>query len=59
MKQCQDAILEWMRTKGYDPPREYAGIVSLLNEIDYQARECGEAAAVTRARAALRREARR
>lgn len=35
-------IRKWAATKGYDV-HNCVNVIQLLNEIDYQARECGEA----------------
>jgi hypothetical protein len=37
------AINRWMETKGYSS-KNFNSLIQILNEIDYQARECGEAA---------------
>lgn len=37
---CEGQIKKWMAAKGYDV-RNCINVVQLLNEIDYQARECG------------------
>lgn len=39
---CEGQIKKWMATKGYDV-HNCINVVQLLNEIDYQARECGAA----------------
>lgn len=40
---CEGQIKKWMGTKGYDV-HNCINVIQLLNEIDYQARECGAAA---------------